>query len=573
MLLQLHIENVAVIDEVDVHFKEGLNILTGETGAGKSIIIDSINMVLGERTSRDLIRSGEEKAVVEALFQINSEAVVQQLREFGLEVEEDNTLLISRQMTAGGRNVCRVNGNMVTSTILKEISKYIVNIHGQHDNQALLDWENHVEFLDKYAGESLLKLREQYRQVFNESNRIKSEIKRISGDEREKERRLDLLKFQIEEIDKAKLMKGEEEELESQRLILGNAEKLISATTNAYERLYGGGQVGTSIHDSLANVLQELGEVKQFDDKLEKYYTTLEEISFQLDELVHDIRDYRDHVEFDPDALEQIEQRIDLIYRLKRKYGGSVEEILEYRNKIAQEMEEMMCGEEKLNVLQAHLEENNKKMAQLAEDLFNRRVEAAQSLQQKIMKELQDLNMEKTTFKVQVEKEYDSSGHYKFSQQGMDRIEFLISTNPGEPLKPLVKIASGGEMSRIMLAIKTVLADTDVVNTLIFDEIDMGVSGRAAQKIAEKLYLIGKKKQVLCITHLPQLASMADYHYLIEKNIVGEKSHTTVQQLSDQHRKKELARIIGGAVMTDLTLKHAEEMISIADEIKKAASH
>ncbi|MCG8502643.1 MAG: DNA repair protein RecN [Firmicutes bacterium] len=569
MLLQLHIKNVAVIDEVDISFEEGLNVLTGETGAGKSILIDAINMVLGGRISRDLIRSGEKKAVVEALYQFNTAVVGDLLETLGIKAEDDHTLVISREITTSGRSVCRVNGCMVNLSVLKDIGCLIVNIHGQHDNQALLQWENHIDFLDKYAGKQFLALKKEYRHMFEEVSSIKGQIRKMTGDERERERKIDLLKFQLEEINQAKLQRGEEEEIDRQRLLLGNAEKLMTVTSNAYDTLYAGTQAGVAVHDQLAEVLKSLGEVKQFDPKLEGYYIILEEVGYQLDELVHDLRDYRDQLEFDPDMLATLEQRMDLIYKLKRKYGSTIEEILAYRDRIQQEFEALSVSEETLKELGIRLEQYTKKLKSSAEALSRHRIEVAQNLQQKIMSELQDLDMAKTSFEVRIEKEYDQSGDYKFSQVGFDKVEFLISTNPGEPLKPLVKVASGGEMSRIMLAIKTVLADTDEVNTLIFDEIDMGVSGRAAQKIAEKLSLVAYQKQVLCITHLPQIASMADHHYLIEKNVIDDKSNTNVHKLSVQHRKKELARIIGGAVMTDLTLKNAEEMISIAEELKQ----
>ncbi len=566
MLFQLHIENVAVIDKVDVTFENGLNILTGETGAGKSIIIDSINMVLGERTSRDLIRSGENKAIVEALFYIHSTSVKQLLEELGIELEDNDMLVISREMMVGGRNVCRVNGRIVTSSVLKDIGKNIVNIHGQHDNQNLLQQEKHIAFLDKYAGEKFLQLKEQYTQLYEETERIKAEINQIGSDEREKERKIDLLRFQLDEINDAKLSIGEEEELNSQRLVLSNAEKLMVAASNTYEKLYAGGQKGHSIYDALGEVLNELGQVKQYDAKLEKYYQSLEEVSYQLDEVVHDIRDYRDRLEFEPNILEELEQRLDLIFKLKRKYGESIEQILNYRDEIEAELNGIIHSEEQLEQLESQCNKNIQMLKTQAEALSHQRIACAKSLQQKVMTELKELDMAKTIFEVYIEKEID--GDYKYTKHGIDKVEFLISTNPGQPLKPLIKIASGGEMSRIMLAIKTVLADTDEVGTLIFDEIDMGVSGRAAQKIAEKLYLVSKKKQVLCITHLPQIASMADEHYLIVKDIQADNSHTMVKRLNDQNRKEAVARIIGGAVLTDLTLKNAEEMIALANELK-----
>lgn len=573
MLSQLHIENVAIINTIDVEFEKGLNILTGETGAGKSIIIDSINMILGERTSRELIRSGAKKAIVEALFHVSSEDTVNLLEQSGIELEEDNTLLISREIIYSGKNACRINGRIVTSSMLKEIGRLLVNIHGQHDNQALLQWEKHIEFLDRYAGSKLIEIKSQYQKVYEQVNRIRAEIRRISGDERERERKLDLLKFQLEEIEKANLQKGEEEELTSKKLFLSNTEKLITAISNVYSILYSGNRTSASVHDNIADALKNLGEVEQFDPQLKQYYKTLETITYELDELVHDIREYRDNLEYDPGLLETLEQRLDLIFKLKRKYGSSIEEILEYKNKIRKEFQDLLNSEEKLKALNLELDKNMRELEELADKLFQLRVEAAQMLEKAIVNELRDLDMNKVKFKVQVKKIYNKLGDYEFSMNGYDRVEFLISTNPGEPVKPLVKIASGGEMSRIMLAIKTILADIDDVNTLVFDEIDIGVSGRAAQKIAEKLSRIAQKKQVLCITHLPQIASMADHHYLIEKNMANDQYSTTVQKLTSHNRKEELARIIGGAVITDLTLKHAEEMIDIANKIKQNADN
>ncbi|MDK2798688.1 MAG: repair protein RecN [Clostridiales bacterium] len=573
MLSQLHIENVAIINTIDVEFEKGLNILTGETGAGKSIIIDSINMILGERTSRELIRSGAKKAIVEALFHVSSEDTVNLLEQSGIELEEDNTLLISREIIYSGKNACRINGRIVTSSMLKEIGRLLVNIHGQHDNQALLQWEKHIEFLDRYAGSKLIEIKSQYQKVYEQVNRIRAEIRRISGDERERERKLDLLKFQLEEIEKANLQKGEEEELTSKKLFLSNTEKLITAISNVYSILYSGNRTSASVHDNIADALKNLGEVEQFDPQLKQYYKTLETITYELDELVHDIREYRDNLEYDPGLLETLEQRLDLIFKLKRKYGSSIEEILEYKNKIRKEFQDLLNSEEKLKALNLELDKNMRELEELADKLFQLRVEAAQMLEKAIVNDLRDLDMNKVKFKVQVKKIYNKLGDYEFSMNGYDRVEFLISTNPGEPVKPLVKIASGGEMSRIMLAIKTILADIDNVNTLVFDEIDIGVSGRAAQKIAEKLSRIAQKKQVLCITHLPQIASMADHHYLIEKNMANDQYSTTVQKLTSHNRKEELARIIGGAVITDLTLKHAEEMIDIANKIKQNADN
>jgi len=570
MLAQLHIENIAVISKVDVDFHEGLNILTGETGAGKSIIIDSINMILGERTSKDLIRAGKDKAVVEALFYINSENIIEKLSEMGIEVEEDGALLISREMMSSGKNVCRINGRIVTTAMLRDISKLIVNIHGQHDNQELLQPDKHAEYLDKFGGNELLEIKRKYEQTYKEVHAIKNEIKGISGDDRERERKIDLLQFQIEEIDNARLKPGEDKELSEKRLFLSNAEKVINSVNRVYERLYTGDHKGLSIYDGFSEILMELDEVKKYEPKLAEHYKLIEDMSYQIQEMVHDIRNYRDNFEYDPNMLVEIEQRLDDIYKLKRKYGNTVEEILEYSQKIKEELNQMLNSEERLSLLNKELEIALARLTEQGNELSECRQKAAGMLREKIMNELQDLDMKQVEFSVGIEKAYNKDGELIFYPNGFDKIEFLISTNPGEPLKSLIKVASGGELSRIMLAIKTVLSDSDEVATLIFDEIDTGVSGRAAQKIAEKLSHIARKKQVICITHLSQIASMADHHYLIEKNLYQDEVATTVKRLDHESRKKELARIIGGAVITELTVKHAEEMIEIADKFKQA---
>ncbi len=601
MLYRLHIENVAVIDEVDVEFSEGFNVLTGETGAGKSIIIDSINMVLGERTSRDLIRSGKDKALVEALFYLESEVLRELSKILNLDLEmdanandnansdsegdgdsargnvvvngdaDDNAFIVTREIASNGRNVCKVNGRIVTSSILKDIGRIIVNIHGQHDNQALLQSDKHIDFLDSYAGKGLLDIKKEYKKLYDETNKIKSEIKSISIDEREKERRIDLLSFQLKEINSAKLISGEEEALETSLKLSSNSEKIMSVVSDAYEKLYSGSHSVSPVHDNLAAIIKELSEIVSFDSELQRYYEGLEEISYQIDEFANEIREYRDRFEFDPSQLQALEQRMDVIFKLKRKYGSSIDEVLQYGDDIEAELQEITFAEENLQKLSEQLEENIKLMTMYANKMSENRQKASAILGENIIAELKDLDMAGTVFEVNIEKCVDVNGRMSFTGDGIDKIEFIISTNPGEPLKPLSKIASGGEMSRIMLAIKKVLADTDRVNTLIFDEIDNGVSGRAANKIANKLSFVSKNKQVLCITHLPQIASMADHHYLIQKNVIDEKSSTIVKKLDNSSRKNEIARIIGGETLTDLALKHAEEMINIANKNKQSS--
>lgn len=558
MLTSLHIKNIAVIDEVDVEFCGGFNVMTGETGAGKSIIIDSINMVLGQRTSKELVRNGEKKAVVEAMFYIDNPETLSVLEEMGIEASDGN-VLIYRDLNAEGRGSSRINGSMVTAGMVKEISKLLINIHGQQDNQSLLTPSNHTEYLDSYAGITML--RHQYKEVYDITKGLEKRIENSKMDEDEKLRRIDLLQFQITEIEDAKLYKAaEEDELAERKDFLESASKISSVLEDSRSALYTNDNL--CVHDLLSNVVNSFSEVARYDQKLSQFYNTLSTISIDLDDIIYQIRDYADNVEFNPSELDSIEERLDLIHKLKRKYGvGGVVEILKYYEDIKAELDNIIQSDELINKLKSELESNLKVQMQLADEITQKRTKAALSLEQKITDELYDLDMNKVKFKVDIK-------HCEYTAAGADCIEFLISTNAGEPLKALSKIASGGEMSRIMLAIKSILADTDNVPTLIFDEIDAGVSGRAAQKIAQKLDKISQKKQILCITHLAQIASMAGTHFLIEKGMTDEATKTNVNKLSDKDRISELARIIGGAQITELTLSNAKEMLQLAKEYR-----
>ena len=558
MLISLHIKNVAVIDEVSIDFCGGFNVLTGETGAGKSIIIDSLNMVLGQRTSKELIRSGQQKAVAQALFYIDNEEAVLKLKEFGLEAE-DNNLLIYRDLSADGKGICRINGMMATAGMVKEISKYLVNIHGQQDNQALLSTANHVDFLDRYAG--IIDIREKYRALYNRAKEIRRSLDEINASEQEKARRTDLLQYQINEIESARLKKGEEEELAGRLEFLSGAGKIASVLEHARQLLYAGSESSLSVHDILSGITEDFGEIAKYEERLSSMYEMLNSIRIDLDEVTSQIRDYAGELEFDPGELARIEERLDLIYRLGRKYGEGTAKILEFLDNAKAELDSIVSGEEYAEKLKAEYEECVKSMEEYARQITNERKKAAETLENGIMAELAELDMPKVKFKADV-KPGD------FTETGADRVEFLISTNAGEPPRPLAKIASGGEMSRIMLAIKCILADTDNVSTLIFDEIDSGISGRAAVKIGQKLCGLADKKQILCITHLAQIASMANEHFLIEKDMTENITATKVTRLSDSLRVKELARIMGGAAITDITLKNAEEMLQLAKKYK-----
>jgi len=575
MLQHLEINNIALIDRISMELDRGLNILTGETGAGKSIIIDSINAILGGRLSKDFIRTGKEKATVEAVFQIDNERFTDLFEAMGIEPEEDGTLIISREFNIQGRNICRINGRMTTVSVLREIGTRLIDVHGQHDNQSLLRTENHQEFLDSFAGSKLAQLKVQYSKLFEEYKGIKDKLSKLSDDKGGIERKVDLLKYQINEIKAAGLKKGEEEDLYKQKVLLSNSEKIITSLTCAYDALFSSDNMDNiymSASDTVGRAMTELNSIVKLDKRFEDIANKLEGIYYQIDDVAEEIRNIRDEIEYDPDMLEKIEERIDLIYKLKKKYGNSIEEILDFCKEAEAELEETLNSEELIKKLRDKLVMLQNELYECALKIHNERCEVAGIIEGKIEKELEDLEMKKTKFKVFVEldERVDENGERPFTRNGLDMIEFMISPNVGEPLKPLSKIASGGEMSRIMLAIKNILANVDSIPTLIFDEIDIGISGKASQKVGEKLYNISRNHQVICVTHQAQIACMADNHFLIEKISDEETTRTNVKKLSKEELKNEIARILGGAVISDITLKHAEEMLEDADKFKKS---
>lgn len=570
MLQRLEIQNVAIIDKVEIELGDGLNVLTGETGAGKSIIIDSINAILGQRLYKDLIRTGRDKAIVEAVFQVDKKRVEDLLEDFGIDWEEDGTLVVSREFTTSGKNTCRINGRIATVSMLKQLGERLIDVHGQHDNQSLLRTESHIDLLDSFASSRLQSLKDEYLKHLETYRKIKSRLKELTGDKNERERKIDILKYQIDEIKKAKLKTGEEEELSKQRELLVNSEKITNTLSNAYELLGSGGKFGESALDMINKAASDFGGIEEFDAKYDELKKRIEAVAIELDDIVSEIRNLRDNMEYDPDLLMQIESRLDVLYRLKKKYGDSVEEILEYKDKIEKELDEILNNEEIVNKLNEELLEEDGKLYRLAKEMNNERVKASKLLEEKIDEELKDLEMKNTSFKVRID--FDDStenGERKYNNNGLDRVEFMISTNAGEPLKPLAKIASGGEMSRVMLAIKTILAKVDKIPTMIFDEIDIGISGVAAQKVGEKLCYISKNHQVISVTHLAQIACMADNNYYIDKVTENGNTRTVVKKLDERGKRDEIARILGGASITDITLKHAEEMLDKAKEFKK----
>lgn len=554
MLSELCIDNIAIIEEASIRFDKGLNIFTGETGAGKSILIDAINAVLGERTSRDLIRTGASKANVTALFTDISEAARTKLTELGYETEQDGSLLISREVTTDGRANCRINSKPATVSMLRELGEYLIDIHGQHDSRSLLDADKHTRFIDAFGG--LTPLLCKYTDCYISLREIEKQLHSISTDESEKARRIDLLAYQINEIEEAALETGEEEALISERKRINNATRILEALSTAYESLSGadGAEGATGLIGEAGRVLTDIAPVcEEVADTAQR----IQEISMELSEFTHDIGLILDEFEYDPRNLDKIEHRLDLIYRLKKKYGASVDEILGYLETIRTELEEIELSDELLQKLTAQRAQRFAEAQQAASNLSARRDAASAEFARRVKEELRFLDMPNVEFTISNEKG-------ALRENGIDNIQLNISTNPGEPPKPIAKIASGGELSRIMLAIKTVLAGTDDVDTMIFDEIDTGVSGRAAQKIGLKLKEIACGRQVICVTHLAQIAALGDHHMLIEKKVQGGKTFTEVTALERDARKAEIARIMGGDVITELTLSGADELLRLA---------
>ena len=554
MLIRLQIENVAVIEKAEVELDHGFNVLTGETGAGKSIVIDAINLVLGERSNKEIIRTGANTASVIAVFDGLSEEIKSQIRGLGYDFEDDNTLFIQRDISVDGKGTCRICGRLATASTLKEIGKLLVNIHGQHDNQALLSAEKHMTYLDKFA---LIEHKlDEYNAKYELMIKTKNELKSIKTNESEKERRIDLLKYQINDIESANLHNGEEEELSTQKSIYLNSEKITSAVSTAYEYTYGGEAIGAG--QLLSQAADILSDAQKYLPELQNISQRLSDASFEVEECISELREIADNLEYNPTSIDDIEVRLDTIFRLKRKYGNSVELILEYLDKARDELDTYENSEFKIEELTKKYNEYLSSANSLAMEISEIRKESALKMEQLVKDELAFLDMPSVKFVVSFEKLVE------LSSLGCDKVEFLISANPGEAPRPLAKIASGGELSRIMLSIKNVLADQEDIDTLIFDEVDAGVSGRAAQKIGMKLKQVSKGRQIICVTHLAQIAAQADRHMLINKEVSNNRTFTTLIPLDFDGRKAEIARIMGGANITKLTLDSAEEMLKFS---------
>ena len=547
MLSLLHIENIAVIECSDISFDRGFNVLTGETGAGKSIVIDAISAILGERAYRDMIRTGANKASVRAVFTQVPEYLW--FAENG--VEYDPETVIQREIYLDGKNICRVNGCLVSVSILRKLGIQLINIHGQHDSASLFDENNHLTLLDAFAANE--SLRGEYSRSFEAVSRLRAEISRMTMDEGEKLRRMETLKYQIEEISKANLEAGEDERLESRRKLLQNAEKLATSLDTATECLYGGDDTDGAA-SLLTQAQKELSRVGRYTDALNGLLEKVTDLMYQVSDAAEELRDAREELSYSADELERIEERLHTIHKLRRKYGADCGEILQYLEKARAELDEIEFSDDHLEKLKAKCAKAEDAAWVLAKRLRQNRQEAAQMLRGQILTELAQRDMPRVQFDCQFTE-------LELGANGADAVAFYMSANAGEALKPMSKVASGGELARIMLAMKNVLARQDRVDTLIFDEVDTGVSGRAAQKVAEKLRSVARTKQVLCVTHLPQLAALAETHLLIAKSERDGRTYTTVTPLDLEGRKNELARIIGGTKITETTLKSAEEML------------
>ena len=538
MISTLHIKNIGIIEELTVDLNTGFNVLTGETGAGKTLIIDSLNLACGGRFSKEIVRRGENFCLVELNIYLPQN-----------ENSIDGNIIISREIFLNGRNTCKINGRLVTVNELKEFMSKIIDIHGQNDNQTIMSKQEHINYLDNFIGKDLLNEKYEYQKLYNRYNEIKKELKENYGDEKEKQRKLDLLKYQLNEIEQANLKENEEDELNNERKKIMNSEKIYTCLTEVDSNL------SESVIDGINLSIRALEKIEDIDDEYKNKLTDLKNIYYDVQELTRDISDLNSDVSFDESKRNEIEERLDCIYDLKRKYGNSISEIIEYKEQIEKDIYTIENLEEHNNKLKKELEDLTIKMSEKCSVLNKMRSKYSKVLNEKINKELKDLEMKNASFCVDIK--YDESGN--FNQNGLDDIEFLIATNVGDEAKPLIKIASGGEISRIMLAIKTVLADTDEVPILIFDEIDTGISGKAAKSVGEKIKIISQKHQVLCITHQANIAAKGDSNYFISKKVENEKTYTNIKLLNEAEVIEEIARISSGDI-TKNALEHAREM-------------
>ena len=559
MLLELNIRNIALIESLRIEFSQGFNVLTGETGSGKSIVVDCMGMVLGGRAERDLVRHGSEKGSVQALFDISDNDAARSLAE-ELGVDCDGGLIaVSRELSRSGRNVCRISGVIVPLSALKRLTGLLLDIHGQHEHQALMNPARHIEFLDSFGDENHTGLRDEVARLHGERSCIAAELRKLMTDAAERERLVDMLSFQVNEIASAKLKRGEEEKLTARLRILENAEKIRDGVETAYVLTYRGEGRAVSAQESLLRAAESMEGIASIDPRYAELASRLRELYYSAQDIGYELQDILDHLSFDPGLLDKISERLDLIDRLERKYGPNLEDVIAFGEQASTRLAGIQASDERIEAQKKLLKKTDTALKEACARLTESRKALGIRLATAIMEQLKDLGMGKTRFEIRIEPEA------KPTADGADRVEFLISPNPGEPLKPMASIASGGELSRIMLALKAISMDVEGVDSMVFDEIDTGVSGRMAQVVGEKMCMIAKNHQVLCVTHLPQIAALGDAHYLVEKRSDAERTETLVRRLDDHGRIRELSRLVGGAGDSESSLSHAAHMLVEAE--------
>lgn len=557
MLLEMSIKNYVLIERQLIAFEPGLNVITGETGAGKSLVIDALSAVTGGKFSKEDIRTGEEKASVEALFSLDGVWDIKNiLEEYGIESDSDNSLVITREVNAHGKSVCRLNGQIVTLSILKRIAQYLVDIVGQNEYQLLFNSVKHGEYVDSFGSDEIYQIKRDVKLLSDKLAELSEKLKSASGSASERERKLDMLRFQVEEIESARLKINEDEELRLRRHLLINAEKLLKGVTNVYDVIFSGDSNKRGALDMLSESAGTLRELTAADEKLGTYKSRIEEIMYQLEDIKGELRVYRDNIEFNDNEIDFLEERLDQINKLKRKYGSSIEEVLAYRDNAAKELQELMDNEKNMAEIESEIEKVKDQYIVKARLLSETRKDKAKILEKLIEKELQDLNMYGSRFVIKI-----SQDENVISANGIDKIEFMISPNPGEPEKALSKIASGGEMSRVMLAIKNAFSEVEKAPCVVFDEVDAGVGGQTANMVGQKIKAISKNAQILCITHLPQIASLTDNHIFVDKKVQDNKTYTEIKILNFEERVEEIARMLGGNENIEASMEHAKQLV------------
>ncbi len=560
MLNSLHVKNLALIEETEVHFDKGLNILTGETGAGKSVIIGSINLALGAKADKDMIRTGKESALIELVFTLDDAAQRERCLALGLEPEDD-TLVISRKISSG-KSMCRVNGETMTAKQLKELAEVLIDVYGQHEHQSLTAKKKQLEILDDFCGESLCRIKEKAAGEYKRYTELAKEWDGSDRDRTTREKECDLLTFECREIEEARPEIGEDETLEAEYRRMVHSRKILEGVTMARRLL--GSTDGESISDLTGRALREMKNVEGYDDALADFTGQLAEIEGLVADLSRELADYEESLEFEPEVFDRTERRLDVLNHLKSKYGGTIEEVLAGKQSREERLDQLMHYDTYLETLRLNLEKAEKKLHASCEKISAIRKKQARALEEKMIQALHDLNFMEVNFQIRIESDPGKAG-----ARGWDEVEFMISTNPGEPVKPLGSIASGGELSRIMLGLKTVMAEKDAIDTLIFDEIDAGISGRTAWQVSRKLALLGREHQIICITHLPQIAAMADQHFKIEKKQTGHQTRTDITILEETESIEELARLLGSDLLTDAAISNAKEMKELARDTKQ----